>query len=88
MITRDLGPRWQAGCANAPPPLHIMGATGEQSWFPVERLALVPQPPGPVMVTAPPSIPFGDDPTDPTAQTEPRIPTTGIVGRLHPRSQP
>lgn len=42
------------------------------------------QPEGPTFVGSQPTAPFGEDPTDPTTQPQPRIQSTGMVGRLHP----
>lgn len=40
-------------------------------------------PEGPTFLGTEPTAPFGEDPTDPTTQPEPREQTTGMVGRLH-----
>lgn len=84
MITRPFGHGgWAAGCAGAPPPLHVYDTDSEYAnWHPLQRPALRPTPPGPVMVTIPQAAPFGDDPTDRLAQTEPRQQTTGMIGRI------
>lgn len=42
------------------------------------------QPEGPTFVGSRPTAPFGEDPTDPTTQAQPRVQSTGMVGRLHP----
>ena len=83
MITREFGDYECYPVENAPPPLHVAGPP--DAWYPVERMVLRPQPPGPIMVTIPISAPFGDDPTDPNNQTEPRIATAGMVGFLNAR---
>jgi hypothetical protein len=44
---------------------------------------MLPQPDGPRYVFDIPSIPFGDDPTNPAQQTKPRIATMGMIGRFH-----
>lgn len=82
MITRSFDPTWQAGCAGAPPPLDVIDDNPQSRWYPLPRPWLRDTPPGPVMVTAPTTAPVGDDPTDPAAQTERRIPTTGMIGRV------
>lgn len=83
MITREFGHGgWAAGCAGAPPPLDVYDTDSEYAnWHPLARPQLHPTPPGPVMVTIPIAAPFGDDPTDRLAQTEPRQPTAGMIGR-------
>ncbi len=83
MITRSFGGDYRAGCSGAPPPLHVVADNPEGNWYPVARPYFRPQPPGPVMIYAPVVAPFGDDPTDPSAQTIPRIPTTGMVARFN-----
>lgn len=83
MITRQFGDGgWRAGCANAPPPLHVVDDNG-QNWCPLPRVVLRPTPPGPTMIYVPVVAPFGDDPTDPAAQTELRIGTGGMIGRFN-----
>jgi len=82
VITRDFDPAWQAGCAGAPPPLHVMPGNAQSAWYPLPRPELAGQPPGPVMVLAPSSS-VGDDPLDPGNQTIPRTLTFGMVGRLN-----
>lgn len=86
MITRDFGDGgWAAGGQFNPPPLHVYDTESEYAaWHPLQRPALPAQPPGPAYIFDIPSSPFGDDPTDPSAQTVPRIPTRGMIGRLHP----
>ena len=86
MISRnfhDLG--WAAGCAQAPPPLHVYDTQSiAAAWHPLPRVTLLPQHPGPEMVKVPAPGGFaGDDPTDPAGQTIPRISTMGMCGRLH-----
>ena len=86
MITRDFGHGgYAAGCASNPPPLHVYDTESEAAnWHPLPRIYLRPTPPGPLMVQIPAPGGFaGDDPTDPTQQTVPRIPTLGMVGRFH-----
>jgi hypothetical protein len=89
MITRDrAGPGYAAGCQHAPPPLHVYDADAEHArWFPLRRPFLHPHHPGPVMVLLPqpPGSLFGDDPTDPTQCTEPRVATAGMIARLNVR---
>lgn len=40
-------------------------------------------PDGPTFLGTQPTAPFGEDPTDPTTQPQPRVQTTGMVGRLN-----
>ena len=85
MITRDFGTGWwKAGPRNNPPPLHVYSPEAERAnWYPYERPVLHPVPPGPIMVMVPaPGGVAGDDPTDPTAQTIPRVATWGMAPRL------
>jgi hypothetical protein len=84
MITRQFGDGgWAAGCAAAPPPLHVYDTeSAAANWFPLPRPALRSTPPGPALVAIPIAAPFGDDPTDPTMQTAPRQQTTGMIGRF------
>lgn len=90
MITRDIGDGgWQAACAGTPPPLHAHRHDNPAAcWYPLPRIVLAPQPPGPVMIRIPVVAPFGDDPTDPAAQTVPRFGTSGMIGWLNPRKGP
>lgn len=83
MITRDFGHGgWAAGCAGNPPPLDVYDTDSEYAnWHPYTRPELFPQHPGPVMAVIPIAAPFGDDPTDRLAQTEPRMQTAGMIGR-------
>ena len=83
MISRDFGSTYRAGCAGAPPPLHVVDDNPQSAWFPVRRPQLQPHPPGPVMVLIPTPAPFGDDPMDPTAQTARRHGTNGMIARLN-----
>lgn len=86
MITRDFAQRigW---LRNNPPPLHIYDAAAEAAnWYPLTRPACGPAPVGPPEhVFRIPTIPFGDDPTNPAQQTKPRIATVGMFARLHAR---
>lgn len=85
MITRDFSGDWKAGCAASPPPLHVTPDNPQASWYPVPRMMLRPQPPGPELIRIPVVAPFGDDPLDVTAQTIPRISTGGMIGWLNAR---
>jgi hypothetical protein len=40
-------------------------------------------PEGPTFIGSEPTAPFGEDPTDPTTQAQPRVQSTGMVGRLN-----
>lgn len=92
MMSRDYGHGgWAAGCAGNPPPLHIYDTeSAAANWYPYERPQLWPTHPGPTMVRIP--VPagnaLGDDPTDPAAQTYPRIATAGMCGRFNVRPAP
>lgn len=83
MITRDFGkPSWRAGCAGAPPGLDVVPDNPEAGWYPLPRIVMFPQPPGPQAVAIPIAAPVGDDPTDPGAQSEPRYTTPGMIAWL------
>jgi hypothetical protein len=89
MITRSFSRHgYSHGCDGAPPPLHVYSEAAEHAaWHPLGRPDTpAGHHPGPVMVTIPQpaAAQLGDDPTDPAAQTMPRIHTAGMVGRLHP----
>jgi hypothetical protein len=90
MITREFGDGgWTAGCKDAPPPLHVYDHTNPAAnWYPLPRIVLRPQHPGPVMIHIPVVAPYGDDPLDPTAQTVRRVPSHGMVGRLNRPADP
>lgn len=86
MITRHLGDGGPvATIEGAPPPLHVYDADCERAnWYPAPRPAMaVSQPDGPGFIFKIPTSTFGDDPTDPSQQTKPRIACTGMIGRLH-----
>ena len=64
--------------------MHVYDHESEAAaWHPLPRPYLRDQPAGPVMVRIPIVAPFGDDPTNPAEQTEPRLPTGGMIGRLN-----
>lgn len=85
MITREFGHGgYAAGCAGNPPPLHVYDTDSQAAnWHPYTRPVLRTQPPGPQWIFTIPTSTFGDDPTDPSQQTRPRIATMGMIGRLH-----
>jgi hypothetical protein len=90
MMTRDVSDLgYAAGCEGAPPPLHVHDTqSARAAWYPLPRIRLAPQPPGPIMVKNPGAMRselggVGDDPTDPAAQTIPRVRTDGMIGRLN-----
>jgi hypothetical protein len=86
MMTRDLGDGgWGAACAGMPPPLHVTDDNPQARWYPLARPYLRPTPPGPFMVRIPIVAPFGDDPTNPHAQTPgmARIACPGMIARLN-----
>lgn len=87
MITRDFGDGgWKAAGEGNPPPLHVRDTESHAAnWFPLARVVLAPQPPGPVMVRIPslPADAYGEDPTDPARCHTPRQPTAGMQGRLN-----
>ena len=88
MITRDLGTApWRATCAGAPPGLDVASDHGPAQWFPLPRVVLFAQPPGPQAVLIPVSAPYGDDPTNPAAQTDPRYTTWGMIPWLDVHAQ-
>lgn len=86
-LTRSLGDGgWAASCAGNPPPLHVYDTESiAANWYPGPHPAalMLTQPDGPRYVFDIPSIPFGDDPTNPAQQTKPRIATMGMIGRFH-----
>lgn len=82
MITRNLDSTWAAGCAGAPPPLDVVDDNPQSRWYPLPRPYLRATPPGPALTLVASGPPVGDDPTDPSAQTERRIPTFGMIGRM------
>lgn len=84
MMTRDFGHGgWAAGCANNPPPLHVYDTESEAAnWHPLERPYLRPTPGMiPVQIPQPAGTALGDDPTNPGAQTAPRMQCSGMIGR-------
>lgn len=85
MITRGFGSGGLVETVKgAPPPLHVYDADCEAAnWHPYQRPAMVPQPLGPQWVFQIPTSTFGDDPTDVSQQTKPRIACMGMLGRFH-----
>jgi len=84
VITRDFQADWRAGCAGAPPPLHVVDDNPAANYPGTgARPPLAPHPPGPVWIHIPSGSPVGDDPLDPSAQTERRYPTLGMMGRFN-----
>lgn len=87
MITRDFRNKHAiAGWDNPPPLVTYTPEAIAASWFPVPRPVLRPTPGGPQYVFRIPTVPFGDDPTDPAMQTKPRIATMGMIGRFHEKA--
>lgn len=83
MITRDFD-QTAAWLRNNPPPLHTFSPDCEAAnWYPLQRPEIMPPPDGPRYVFEIPTVPFGDDPTNPAQQTKPRIATMGMIGRFH-----
>jgi len=83
VITRDFPVR-SVWMRFNPPPLHTYDPACEAAnWHPVGMPPVMPTPDGPRFIFEIPTVPYGDDPTDPAAQTKPRIPTTGMIGRFH-----
>jgi hypothetical protein len=84
-MNRDFGHGgYAAGCQYNPPPLHVYDTESiAANWYPYERPAILPTPPGPIIVQIPqPSgSALGDDPTDPGAQSAPRMQCSGMIGR-------
>lgn len=78
MITREFGGDYAAGCAGAPPPLHVHPDNPGAAWYPLDRIVIMEQPPGPQEIVTP-AVGVGDDPTDPGAQTYPRHTTYGMI---------
>lgn len=86
MITRGFGAGGPVETIKgAPPPLHVYDADCEQAnWHPYDRPRMrVDQPDGPRYIFQIPTSTFGDDPTDRSQQTKPRIATMGMIGRFH-----
>jgi len=83
VITRDFQADWRAGCAGAPPPLHVVDDNPAANYSGGARPPLAPHPPGPTWIHIPSGSPVGDDPLDPTAQTERRYATFGMMGRFN-----
>lgn len=80
MITRDLGTApWKATCAGAPPGLDVTSDNPDAAWYPLPRIVLFPQPPGPQTIKIPVVAPLGDDPTNPAQQTEQRHHSPGMI---------
>jgi len=83
-VTSDIG--YKATCQHAPPPLHVADTqAADAQWYPLRRPPMAPHHPGPIMATIPMNRAdlFGDDPTDPSACTEPRQATAGMISRLN-----
>lgn len=87
MITRSFPADWAAGCAGAPPPLHVVDDNPQANWYPLQRPYLMLTPPGPQLVAQPIAAPFGDDPTDASQQTVLRVHSPGMVARLNGMAQ-
>jgi hypothetical protein len=88
MLSRDFGNGgWAAGCASAPPPLHVYDTESvAANWYPYQRPDMLPLPPGPVMVAIPSPVgspDVGDDPTDPARQSVKRFTCNGMAGRFN-----
>lgn len=89
VLSRDFGNGgWAAGCASAPPPLHVYDTESmAANWYPYERPVLFPQDPGPVMVAIPSPVgsgeELGDDPTDLARQSVKRFTCNGMIDRLN-----
>jgi len=87
VLTRDFGDGgWKAAGAGNPPPLHVRDTeSAAANWYPLPRVFLRPQPPGPTMVLIPglPPDELGEDPTDPARCHTARLPSAGMIGRLN-----
>ena len=87
MITRAFGGGGLgygvAGWLNPPPLVTYTQGAEAAAWHPLPRPVLRPAPAPGQHVFRIPTVPFGDDPTNPAEQTVPRRATTGMVGRLH-----
>jgi len=85
MISRDWGNTYGAGCANAPPPLHIYDTdTVAENWHPYERPVLFAAPGiTQVLIPTPQGSELGDDPTDPARQSLRRVQFNGMMGRFN-----
>lgn len=87
MITRRHWQSYKAGCAGAPPPLHVVSVNPEANHVPLARYlpgAMSVQP-GPALIIGGTGMPsLGIDPTDP-ATWGPRgyFPSAGMCGRFN-----
>lgn len=85
MFSRSLASEGYGMIDGAPPPLHVYDKECEAAaWHPLPRIYIRTTPPGPtmVMIPQPQGAALGDDPTDPTAQTQPRKECSGMIGWL------
>jgi hypothetical protein len=86
-MTRDVcSTRGYTLVPEAPPPHHVYDTEQAHArWYPLERPPMAPHPSGTTLVTVPQlgANLYGDDPTDPGRQTEPRTATAGMVARLN-----
>lgn len=87
MLTRDFDDiGYHAAGSGNPPPLHVRDhESAAANWFPLRRVFLRAQPPGPVMVRIPalPPDELGEDPTDAARCHTARQPTAGMQARLN-----
>jgi len=91
MMTRDCTRwAWEDSWAGAPPPLHVYTETGVHAgWHPLAgRPFGVDHADRCELVTLPQNLAdlYGDDPTNPGGQSEPRMATRGMLARLNVRT--
>jgi len=85
MITRRHFLSYKAGCAGAPPPLHVVSAHPGANHYPLPRPLEAGGQPGPTLVAGGPAYQsLGIDPTDPaTWEGRGYRQCAGMVGRLN-----
>lgn len=85
MITRRHFLGYKAGCANAPPPLHVVSVHGGANHWPLPRPLEGGAGPGPDLVLGgPPFDSLGIDPTDPsTWEGRGYRQSVGMIGRFN-----
>lgn len=83
-ITKNLDePTYRAGCAGAPPPLHVTAHNGGARWFPLGRPTRATGEPGPRRVGSQGPVDVGMDPTDPATHRRPYRPMAGMQARFN-----
>jgi hypothetical protein len=85
MITRRHFHGYKAGCAGAPPPLHVVSANPQANHYPLPRPLEAGGHVGPVVVLGGPAYDsLGIDPTDPTTwEGRGYRQSAGMIGRFN-----